>query len=418
MDHRLLNTRRETLTMLLGLALSGCGGGGGDSSNGGTVAVVPGAAPGPAPSPSSSATPAGTASPAGMGSLDAQARATKRRFGSTVAYNPYSLDSGSINNPDYARLLERECGLLVPENEMNWPAISPAAGQLNFAPFDAIMDYAARSGREVRGHNLMWHQPRWMPGWTETNDYGANPSREGERVLTEHIGAVARRYKDRIRSWNVVNEAVNYQTGALYETGLSRAIGGALPTVDLAFHVARSELPGAQLVYNDFMSWDGNAAHRSSVLKLLEGFKTRGVPVDALGIQSHIGIYSDTSLTTQFGWYTPEWRRFLDEVVAMGYQLLITELDVDTQGLPADPDLRDQRAADYTREYLDIMLEYPQLGDVLVWGMSDRYTWLKEWSPRADGAPQRPCPYDSTFAAKPLRDAIAKSLSDASVLAR
>jgi endo-1,4-beta-xylanase len=407
-------TRREALAMLLGLAVSGCGGGSGES---GTVAVAPAATPlpvaAPSPTPAASPAPTASASPAGTGSLDHGARASGRRFGSAVAYDPFNADSGSFSNPDYAGLLEKECGLLVAENEMKWQAVAPSPTQSSFAQFDAILAYADQHGREMRGHNLLWHQPQWMPGWTESYDYGANPSREGERILTEHISTVARRYKGRISSWDVVNEAVNYQTGALYETALSLAIGGALPTLDLAFHVARSELPGAQLVYNDFMSWDGGPAHRAAVLKLLEGFKARGVPVGALGIQSHIGVYNDASLATQSSWYTPEWRRFLDQVVAMGYQLIITELDVDAPALPADSAVRDQRIADYTREYLGIMFEYPQLRDVLVWGMSDRYSWLKQHSPRPDGAPQRPCPYDTAFAAKPLRDAILTGFAEA-----
>ena len=42
-----------------------------------------------------------------------------------------------------------------------------------------------------------------------------------------------------------------------------------------------------------------------------------------------------------------------------------------------------------------------QLGDILAWGMSDRYSWLQQRTPRADGLPKRPCPYDADFRAKP-----------------
>src|SRR3546814_7794396 len=66
-------------------------------------------------------------------------------------------------------------------------------------------------------------------------------------------------------------------------------MGGAQQSVDLAFHAARAQAPEAELVYNDFMSWGaGSATHRAGVLRLLEGFRARGVPVDTLGIQSHL----------------------------------------------------------------------------------------------------------------------------------
>lgn len=141
------------------------------------------------------------------------------------------------------------------------------------------------------------------------------------------------------------------------------------------------------------------------MLELLKGFKARGVPVDALGIQSHLGIYSSTPVATLVANQTPTWRAFLNEVVAMGYKLVITELDVRDDGLPADVAVRDQAIADYTRAYLDVMFAYPELRDVLVWGMCDKYSWLRSM-PRSDGQPRRPCPYDAGFKPKPMHSAI------------
>jgi endo-1,4-beta-xylanase len=97
----------------------------------------------------------------------------------------------------------------------------------------------------------------------------------------------------------------------------------------------------------------------------------------------------------------------------MGYQLLITELDVHDRGLPADIAERDRAVADFGRVWLELMLSYPQLGDVLVWGMCDRYSWLQGRTPRADHLSKRPCPYDNEFRAKPLRTAYAAALGAA-----
>jgi endo-1,4-beta-xylanase len=165
------------------------------------------------------------------------------------------------------------------------------------------------------------------------------------------------------------------------------------------------------------MSWEpGNEKHRGGVLKLLEGFKKRGVPVNALGIQSHIRI--DTyNPSTRIGPHDErEWRKFLDEVTGMGYGLLVTEFDVNDQALPADIGWRDRSVADYAKAYLDLMFSYPQLTDVLAWGMCDRYSWLQEFQPlRSDGEEKRPCPYDTGFAKKPLYEAIAAAFKGATV---
>ena len=199
------------------------------------------------------------------------------------------------------------------------------------------------------------------------------------------------------------------------ETAFSRAMGSAEAVLDLAFHTARETAPHALLVYNDYMSWEpGNEAHRAGVLRCLEGFRRRGTPVDALGVQSHIGSGNNPGDGPAFGPHDEAaWRRFLDEVTGMGYRLLITEFDVHDRGLPADIAVRDRAVADYGKAYLDLMLSYPQLGDVLAWGMSDRYSWLQGRTPRADGLPKRPCPYDAEFRPKPLRGAIADALQGA-----
>jgi len=43
----------------------------------------------------------------------------------------------------------------------------------------------------------------------------------------------------------------------------------------------------------------------------------------------------------------------------------------------------------------------------LCWGLSDAFTWLQRRTPRADGLPKRPTPYDVNNQPKPLREAIA-----------
>ena len=392
-------TRRQALAGMAALATAACSGGGG--SGGGIV--VPSPTPTPAPTPTPTPPPV-TAAP-----IKAGAAAKNMRFGSAVAWSSPGADAGSFANPDYAALLEAECAILVPENELKWQSIRPSAASFDFARFDAMLDYAEDKGMAMRGHTLLWHQRRWMPDWAETHDY--SPAGEAERVLTEHVLAVCRRYGNRIASYDVVNEAVDPATGGLYETALSQGLGGAQATLDLAFRTARAEAPAAQLVYNDYMGWEGGATHRAGVLTLLEGFRDRGVPVDALGIQSHIGIYSGTSVATLIANQTPDWRAFLDDVVGMGYKLVITEMDVRDSGLPADPATRDQAVADYARGYLDLMFDYTELEDVLVWGMCDKYSWLQGFDPRSDGQPRRPCPYDSSFAPKLLQNAIEAAFS-------
>jgi endo-1,4-beta-xylanase len=380
-------TRREGLAAALAMATTACAGSGN------------------APASSASLPPA----PGGLHQL---AKVKDMRFGSAVGAGPSS--SGSFRNPDYATLLKRDCGILVAENEMKWQALRPGPNAYNFAPFDEMLAFAEKNGMAMRGHTLMWHRPQWQPTWLEAYDFGARPATEAERILTTHIKTVTDRYRGRILSYDVVNETV-MEDSTLAQTAISRAIGGTETLVDLAFRTARAQLPDAQLVYNDYMSWEpGNEKHRAGVLRLLEGFKARGVPVDALGIQSHIRIDTYDPSTGTGPKQEREWRKFLDEVVGMGYDLLITEFDVNDQALPADIASRDASVAAYAKAYLDLMFSYPQLKDVLAWGMCDPYSWLQEFKPlRTDELAKRSCPYDAEFKPKPLHATLAAVLQAA-----
>ncbi|WP_084581951.1 endo-1,4-beta-xylanase [Sphingomonas azotifigens] len=343
--------------------------------------------------------------------LNALAGQKHMRIGSALSWSPPGADAGSFANPAYAALLQRDCGLLVPENQLKWQAVRPGPDRFDFSHFDAMLGWAEAHRMAMRGHTLLWHKSQYFPRWLNDYDFGATPRRAAEQLLTRHIETVCTRYGRRIGSYDVVNETVDEKTGGLRETSLSRAFGGTEPMLDHAFHAARAAAPHAQLVYNDYMSWEpGNQAHRDGVLRLLEGFRKRGVPVDALGVQSHIEPVSGESAGVLAARQEKPWRAFLDAVTGMGYALLITEFDVADQHLPTDITERDRQVADYAGAYLDLMFGYPQLRDLLFWGMCDKYSWLNGFKPRTDGSRPRVAPYDADFRAKPLRDMVASKL--------
>jgi endo-1,4-beta-xylanase len=94
----------------------------------------------------------------------------------------------------------------------------------------------------------------------------------------------------------------------------------------------------------------------------------------------------------------------------MGLAILVTELDVHDKGLPADIAVRDRAVADHARAYLDLMLSYTQVKQVLTWGIVDHRSWLQERWRRPDRRAKRPLPYDENYQAKLLRHAIAQAL--------
>jgi endo-1,4-beta-xylanase len=347
-------------------------------------------------------------------SLDRLARGKRRRFGSCIGTR------NGFSDPAYRALITGECSLLVMENELKWGWLRPDPATFDFAAADRLLEFAEANRLAMRGHNLLWHHPQWLPRWVSGYDFGAHPAAEAARLVATHIATVCRRYGTRIHGYDVVNEAVDNHSGALRETAFSRAMGSPEAVLDLAFRTARENAPHAQLVYNDYMSWEpGGEAHRAGVLRLLEGFRKRGAPVDALGVQSHIGSGNNPGDPSVFGPHDARaWRRFLDDVTGMGYALLITEFDVNDRGVEGDVATRDREVAGYARAYLDLMLSYAGLGDILAWGLSDLHSWLQKRPPRGDGLPKRPCPYDANFQPKPLRGAMAAAFAGAASVRR
>ncbi|NNU15484.1 hypothetical protein HK107_04005 [Parvularcula sp. ZS-1/3] len=320
-----------------------------------------------------------------------------------------AMNSRQLSDPRYIDLVLKECAVIVAENEHKMYTIQPSPDAMDFSRGDALAAFARENGLGMRGHTVVWHHPRWLPDWINNSVFGS--AAEAEAELTRYINAVASRDQDVIYSWDVINEAVDDQTGELRETSYSRAMGGGAEVIDFCFRQTKEAAPNATLAYNDYMSWEpGTQNHRRGVLRLLEELKKRGTPIDALGIQSHSNYGMPDEFTAE---RKREWKAFVDEVVGMGLDIYLTEFDVNDTRLDPDPALRDRLIATYTEEYLGMMLDYPQTKDILLWGMVDKDSWLQTFLPRDDGVEKRPVPWDSDYQPKPMREAIARALKAA-----
>lgn len=314
-----------------------------------------------------------------------------------------------LEDPALLKVMAKECGIVVPSNEMKWYSLRPDAATFSFERGDQIAAYAAKAGMKLRGHTLLWNDTTYFPDWLAAYDFGPSPRAAAEKMLTGHINTVCRHYGKAIFSYDVINETIDRHTGVINPTVFTNAIGPEV--IDLCFHTAREAAPHAELVFNDFMSWEPGeekAIHRAAVLKMLERLKKANVPVDALGIQSHIGSNKAPGVEpTFFATDHKAWRAFLDEVTAMGYGLVVTELDINDKGVDGDIPARDKAVASLTKDYLDLLLSYKQTRYVMTWGMVDKYSWEQGFAPRLDGLPRRPLPYDDSYQPKPMREAMA-----------
>jgi endo-1,4-beta-xylanase len=332
---------------------------------------------------------------AGPRSLRAHALARGLLVGCAV--NPDKLDG----EPDYARTVADQANIVVPENAMKWEALRPAAAQFDFRKADDIVVFALSHEQKVRGHNLCWHLaiPSWFAG-TVTKDNAA-------QYLTQHIQTVAGRYAGKLHSWDVVNEAIDPKSGrpdGLRDSPWLELIGASY--LELAFRTARQADRTALLTYNDYgieLDTPEHIDKRGQVMMLVRRLKARGVPIDAVGVQSHLNSGDAPG---------PGLIHFVRELREMGLQVFVTEMDVNDRKLPDDVAERDAGVAKTYRDYLTAMLAEPNVTAALTWGITDRYTWLNGLprASRADGKPERPLPFDYDYSPTPAffaeRDAI------------
>jgi endo-1,4-beta-xylanase len=279
--------------------------------------------------------PAGAANAATT--LGASAAEKGRYFGAAVG-------TYKFNDNTYMTVLNREFNSVVAENEMKWDATEPQRGVFNFSAGDRIVNHARSRGMKVRGHTLLWHAQQ--PGWAQGLSGG-----DLRNAAINHVTRVATHFRGQIYSWDVVNEAfADGGSGARRDSNLQRT---GNDWIEAAFRAARAADPGAKLCYNDYNT-DGINAKSTGVYNMVRDFKQRGVPIDCVGFQSHLG-------TTIPGDYQANLQRFAD----LGVDVEITELDVTQGGNQANI------YATVTRACLAIS----RCTGITVWGVRDCDSW-------------------------------------------
>ena len=116
------------------------------------------------------------------------------------------------------------------------------------------------------------------------------------------------------------------------------------------------------LTYNDYgieTDSDGDVKKRAAILELVRGMKQDKVPIDTIGIQSHIHV----------GWSTAdskglrEWMRTLR---GMGLKIFVTEMDInDDTWKTDDPAEIDAAVAQTYHDYMNVIVSEPAVAAVL-----------------------------------------------------
>ena len=314
-----------------------------------------------------------------------------------------ALSSRTIDDPGLSGLVRRHCRSLTPEVEWKWAAVERTRGVFDFSEADRIAEFATANAMALRGHALVWHAS--IPDWADPLLVpGAKWSLVGD-FMSRMVG----RYGPAVGQWDVVNEPIEPQDGfdGRRVSPFYAAFGRRY--IERALEEARSLAAEAKLFINDYgLEYDtpSHAARRAALLQLVRSIKQSGVPLDAVGLQSHLDLRA--------GPFDPVvYREFLKQLAGEGVELAITEFDVKESDYPLPVAERDQAVADHAARFLDVALAEPTMGDLTCWGLSDRFSWLKveprdyarfpdRWTDGSSPGLNRGAPFSADLRAKPL----------------
>jgi endo-1,4-beta-xylanase len=320
-------------------------------------------------------------------------------FGSCLALKYFAQSEA------YQQLFLAQCDIATPELHMKWSSLSNQPDQYDFQTADKFVAFCAAHRIKVRGHTLVWHDA--VPAWVVPQLTPAT----GPAIMTGHIRKVAGHFAGQVYSWDVVNEVLD--PGSRRPDGLRDSLwlqNCGVDYIEQAFRATAAADPKALLVWNETYLEVSNGfgqAKRRAMLALLDAMLARGVPIQGIGLESHLrgeqaAVLGDAT-----------YEAFLADLARRGMKIFITELDVQDVTLPADTAARDRAVADIYSEFLSATLRQPAVKGIITWGLADSFTWIAGYRPRKDGLPVRPLPFDAACQPKAAYYAIAQTLEAA-----
>ncbi|WP_282086279.1 endo-1,4-beta-xylanase [Aquimarina algiphila] len=285
-------------------------------------------------------------------------------------------------------VIRRDFNNITSEYQMKMDVMYPSQGTYDFGPADAIVDYGVANGIDVHGHALIWHNS--TPDWVENF---AGTDAEFEDMIRDYIRTVLERYKGKVRSWDVVNEAIADGSNELrFDDSVFRRRMGA-DYIEKCFQMARDVDPDVLLFYNDY-NMASDSGKRAAMFAIADRLKALNL-IDGIGAQLHISYNGPARSEIQ---------AVVDGTVSRNLLMHFAELDIRTN--PEENSsvtaLSSERALlqkDKYKELAEIYTDIPTANKFAftVWGLKDNESWLLDFW----GVPDFPLLFDSNFDPKP-----------------
>ena len=323
-----------------------------------------------------------------------------------------ALDINQIEEKDplVTTLIAKEFNSITPENCMKSMFLQPEKDKFDFNMADKYVAFGEKHKMFIHGHTLIWHSQ--LPSWLSK----VKDSVAMSEAMTKHISTVVEKYKGRIGSWDVVNEALN-EDGTLRKSVFLDSYGKDFLTH--AFKLAAKADPKTDLYYNDYNLC--NAKKRKGAVELVKNLQKNGAKIDGVGEQGHWNLITPT---------LEEIEQTILDFSALGVKVAITELDITVLPNPWDvvgadvsqraeasekmnpyptalpEDIKIQLAARYEAIFKLFIKHQDKISRVTLWGVNDGQTWLNDWPIK--GRSNYPLLFDRDFKPKEAYNSVMK----------
>jgi endo-1,4-beta-xylanase len=283
-------------------------------------------------------------------------------------------------------IVTSEFNSITPENSLKWMYLQPFPNKFNFGAADKYVELGIKNNMHIVGHALVWHNQ--LADFMKTTVSRS----EFKKHVENHINTVVSRYKGKIDTWDVVNEAFN-ENGSLRQSVFKKQMGENY--IEDVFKLAETADPDADLIYNDYNLY--KPAKRAGVLKMVKKLQENGTKINAIGVQAHWRLNSPSLM---------EIEQIILDISDLGVEVMFTELDVTVLPNPwelvgaevtqnfskfeGDPKMDPYPKAlpksvekQLAKRYEDIFKLFikhqDKISRVTFWGVMDKHSWLNDW---------------------------------------
>ncbi|KAK3035724.1 hypothetical protein RJ639_033426 [Escallonia herrerae] len=255
------------------------------------------------------------------------------------------------------------------ENEMKWYSTEKSPGKENYSIPDAMLQFAQKHHIAVRGHNVVWDDPKHQQHWVKSL-----PPSLLSFAVQKRIKSVVQRYKGQVIAWDVNNENLHF---SFYESKLGRNASAVF------YRKARRLDKKATLFLNEYNTIeevsDGSTMPDKYLAKIREIRSTGYKGPLAIGLEGHFNVPN-----------LPYMRAAIDKLAKARLPIWLTELDVSSS----------PNQAMYLEEIIREAYAHPAVKGIVMWA---------SWRP--EGCYQM-CLTDNQFKNLPTGDVVDKFIAE------